>query len=285
MPKRVSPIRFIGWTVGGLVAGFIAYLIIASRIEPQYYSRAVVGWDEPAHPRFPISKTHARLIVRNLKPRLLETSETIRNNTHIRPLGGGEAEIIVLAKTPFDARDIAREAARLYRGLAHQKSIASSTAPIPDMPGEKDDRIQDISTLSDLLSEQTREHDFTGLTQLLTEAGKNSAPALALLADEDFSRRLTRFKELSSEVGMFGVPGEPFSLPPEILVEPQIAENSITSSMFGVIAFGCLVAGAGTGVAAGFLFGRVPISPDLPALEKPSLAQQKTPPTPDPAEW
>lgn len=285
MSRRISPLRFISWIVGGFVAGFAAYLIIAFQIEPRYYSRAVVEWDESAHPPLPISRAHARLIVRNLKPRLLESAESIRTNTHIRPLGGGETEIVVLARTPFDARDVALEAARLYRGIAHQKSIASFNAPIPDLPDEKDARMQDLSTLSTLLSEQAREHDFTGLLQLLTEAEKNSAPARALLADEDFGRRLTRFKEISAEIAMSGLPGEPFSIPPEILVEPQMAGNSVTSPILGVLALGCLVAGTGAGVAAAFLFGRVPASPDLPNAKKPSPVQKISPPSPDPAEW
>lgn len=278
--KRLHPGRFITWIICGALIGTVIGLIISQSQPKHFESTAVVadGFQETGETK--LSITHAKLIARNLGGSLLADPKSISENTKIQA-EDGKIRITARSTNRYDAREIAREASRLFRSIEHEQDLMLEPVEIHRLSEADRAGAEDGARIRTLLVSQASE---AGIQDFLTVPGlakEGSAPALALLANEDFGRRFNRYQEIAVPLGLEGVPGQPVTPHPPLLEEPQLAmtpadEKTSPATKYAIL--GGLVAG----IFGGLVFGRVPIKPPVSSAI-PTFPESPRPPATAPA--
>lgn len=259
-PKtRLKPTRFFIWMICGLLLGGVAGLTMRLLRPKHYESTAVVAGAFQESGETKLSPTHAKLIARNLGGSLLTDPKSIHENTFIRA-DDGKIRITVTSTNRYDAREIAREATRVFRSIEHEQDLTLEPVEIRRFTEEDQVVAEDGRRLRTLLVGQAADSGIEDFLAVPGLAKEGNASAQALLANEDFSRRFNRYQEIAIPLGLEGVPGQPTAPHVILLEEPQLAtrpaEEPVDRRIWYVIAGGLLF-----GLAGGLLFGRVPIKP------------------------
>lgn len=277
--KTFKLIRFVIWMMGGTLLGCTVALAIHLSRPKHFESTSVVagGFQETGETK--LSTTHAKLVARNLGGSLISDPQSIHDNTLIRA-EAGKVSITARSTNRYDAREIAREAARLFRSIEHEQDLTLDPVQIQRFSDEDRVEAQDGARIRNLLVGQAAE---VGIDDFLSVPGlskEGSAAALALLANEDFGRRFKRYQEIAVPLGLEGVPGQPITPHPALLEEPELARapapEPINRTVWKAIGGGFIA-----GILGGILFGRAPVKPLTPApAQAPAAARPEQSPLP-----
>jgi len=273
--KTLKPSRFLIWMICGILLGCVIGLTIRLSRPKLFESTAVVegGFQETGETK--LSPTHAKLVARNLGGSLLSDPQSIHEDTFIRAVDG-RVSITARSTNRYEAREIAREAAQLFRSIEHEQDLMLEPVEITRFSEADRAAAEDGARIRTLLASQASESgiaDFLGVPDLAKEG---SAPALALLANEDFSRRFSRYQEVAVPLGLEGVPGQPITPHAPQLEEPTLAVTPASEPVSRTVWYAVL-GGLAIGIVGGLLFGRVPVKALSPA-PAPSSPQPPYPP-------
>jgi len=211
----------IGYFVGAFTIGYMFY-----PKEHIYGSRAVVEAHDTPGRKVALAPVHAGWIVRNLyltdrwgcSPG--EALQRVQDGTKITATKQG-VEILVTNRFKEDARDIAEEAARLFRSMDREAELGAEKPVLP-LPSEEKEKISDeIHFLKFMLEKDADSAGIADFEKVETMASQGAAGAAKLLASEDFKRRWERYRELSKMIDE-GVEKEEAGQPPRLLVKPEV---------------------------------------------------------------
>lgn len=275
--KIFQPTRFFTWVACGTLLGCLVGLAIRVSQPKHFESTAVVagGFQETGETR--LSLTHAHLISRNLGGSLAIDPKKIHEGTFIRAVDG-KVSITTRSTDRYDAREIAREAARLFRSIEHEQDLMLDPVQILRFTDADRETAEDGSRLRNLLTTQASAAGIEDFLAVPGLAKEGNAKALALLADEDFSRRFNRYQEISVSLGLEGVPGHPITPHPQLLEEPQLAKAPADEPFLPAVWY-AIAGGAIAGIAGGLLFGHAPVK--KPVVSAPPQASPQPPRVPD----
>ena len=230
-----------------------------------------------------LSATHAALVLRNLflKPlpeAIRDQPDKLRQYVRIKAEKDG-TRITVDVPEIDENLDLARGIARIFRGIPYEREVAAN--PVEIRPFTKEDRqlAIDARKLKGLLHDQAARAGYVDFLQILPKAINGSLKAKEIAEDEDFSRRLQRYAELSVNLGLEGVPGKPLTSPPDVIFEPRRVEENrkpekgfVTSNL---IAVGCIFCG----LLGAWISGRKIRTPEdpSPSAETPAAASCRAP--------
>lgn len=273
--KTFKPTRFAVWMMGGTLLGCAVALAIHLSRPKHFESTSVVagGFQETGETK--LSTTHSKLIARNLGGSLVSDPQSIHENTFIHA-DDGRVSITARSTNRYDAREIAREAARLFRSIEHEQDLTLEPVQIQRFSDEDRVAAQDGARIRNLLVGQAAEAGIDDFLSVPSLSKEGSTPALALLANEDFTRRFNRYQEIAVPLGLEGVPGQPITPHPALLEEPELAlapaNEPVNRTVWKAIGGGFIA-----GILGGLLFGRSPVKPLNPAP-----AQASAVPRPEP---
>jgi len=273
--KTLQPARFATWLVCGILLGSVVGLSIHLSKPKHFESTAVVaeGFQETGETK--LSPTHAKLIARNLGGSLLTDPQSIHEGTLIKAVDG-KVRITVRSINRYDAREIAREAARLFRSIDHEQDLMLEPVEIHHLSDEDRVAAEDGTRLRALLATQASESGIADFLSVPGLAKEGSAPALALLANEDFSRRFNRYQEIAVPLGLEGVPGQPITPHAPLLEEPELAMTPASEPISPSVWY-AILGGLIAGLVGGVLFGRIPVKPPA-ASSFPTFPEPPRPP-------
>ncbi len=226
-------IRIACWMVGGIVLGAIAGEISDAMEKPpmkrpQAAEIMVAAGDKPGEEAL-LSDTHAAIVLRSfflhpLPDKIRDQPEKLVR--HVRILAEEDGTRITVNVPEIDEnRGLAREIARIYRGIAREKEVAAAPVEIPPF-SEGDRKLAiDARKLKGLLHDQAARAGYVDFLQILPKAVNGSAKAKAVVEDEDFSRRFSRYEELSVSLGLEGVPGAPLTSTPDVIFEARFVDE------------------------------------------------------------
>lgn len=262
--KSLQPGRFVIWLICGVLLGCVIGLTISLSKPKQFESTAVVSGSFQETGETKLSSTHANLIARNLGGSLLTDPKSIQENTFIQA-EDGTVRIRVRSTNRYDAREIAREAARLFRSIEHEQDLTLEPVEINRFSEADRTAAADGTRLRALLASQASESGIPDFLAVPGLAKEGSAPALALLADEDFKRRFNRYQEIAVPLGLEGVPGQAITPHAPLLEEPGLAVAAADKAP-GPAVWYAILGGLAVGIMGGLLFARGPIKPTVPSV-------------------
>ena len=257
--KRLHPARFVTWIICGALLGCVVGLAISLSRPKLFESTAVVAGGFQETGKTKLSITHAKLIARNLGGSLLADPKSISENTLVRA-EDGKVRITAKSINRYDAREIARETSRLFRSIEHEQDLMLEPVEIHRFSDADRAAAEDGARIRTLLVSQASEAGIPDFLTIPSLAKEGSAPALALLADEDFSRRFSRYQEIAVPLGLEGVPGQPVTPHPPLLEEPQLAMTPANEKTSPATKY-AILGGIAAGIIGGMVFGRLPIKP------------------------
>ncbi|WAC19487.1 hypothetical protein OVA24_19875 [Luteolibacter sp. SL250] len=251
-------IRIACWMVGGIALGAITGEITDSVKRPEVKRpRAaeilVAAGDRPGE-ETRLSSTHAAIVLRSfflhpLPDKIRDQPEKLIKHVRIQAEKDG-TRITVDVPEIDENRGLAREIARIYRGVAREKEVAAVPVDIPPFSPQDRKLAIDARKLKGLLHDQAARAGYVDFLQILPKAVNGSAKAKTVVEDEDFSRRFRRYEELSVSLGLEGVPGAPLTSAPDVIFEARFVDENREpekrNSKANLISMSCvLLAGAG----------------------------------------
>ncbi|RYD34460.1 MAG: hypothetical protein EOP87_09140 [Verrucomicrobiaceae bacterium] len=227
-------IRITCWMVGGIVLGAITGEISdalgkPSMKRPRAAEIMVAAGDKPGE-ETRLSKTHAAIVLRSfflhpLPDKIRDQPEKLMRHVRIRAEEDG-TRITVDVPEIDENRGLAREIARIYRGVSREKEVAAVPLDIPTFSPEDRKLAIDAGKLKGLLHDQAARAGYVDFLQILPKAVNGSAKAKAVVEDEDFSRRFRRYEELSVSLGLEGVPGAALTSAPDVIFEARFVDEN-----------------------------------------------------------
>jgi len=189
----------------------------------------VAAGDKPGEETL-LSKTHAAIVLRNFF--LHPLSDKIRDQPeklmrHVRIRAEEDGTLITVDVPEIDEnRGLAREIARIYRGVSREREVAAAPVDIPSFSPEDRKLAIDAGKLKGLLHGQAARAGYVDFLQILPKAVNGSAKAKAVVEDEDFSRRFRRYEELSVSLGLEGLPGAALTSAPDLIFEARFVDEN-----------------------------------------------------------
>ena len=277
------------WTLIGAVGGWMTVSVICYLNPLLYHSTAVVATSDVPGRELPLSPRRAAQISRLLELKLKlgkPESEIIdKLRRHVRFTSGqGRVEIQVDYTNKEDARDIALEAARLFRGLDEEATFTRRSADLPPM-GEKEERlVWDRDKVERLMKDELEAGgQGRSLDQAWRRVCDGDAAAKEVWQSESFQMHWKFHQDATARLI-----GEPVSAMLPMIEIPQMAKKA---SFLNVALF--VQVGLWSGTLIGLLVGirrsrSIPALPAEPqrAVQVPLPMPRPTPPVHSPEdEW
>ncbi len=268
------------WTIGlctllGAVCGLMTAAVICYFQPKIYRSRAVVMTAEKQEGEMPLSRLRAAQICRLLELEVKlgepesEIVEKLCRGVRIRAVSAG-VEITVENTNRLDARDIALEAARLFRGMKEESSLALKSEGLQSMGEMEKGWLSKRKTVEDLMRDESMEVGlgpyFDGVWPL---ALKGQPGAKALWESESFQLHWKFHDEVTMRLTH-----ETESARFPMIEMPQLADRPSSPNVELQLRLG-LLAGTLCGVFVGVRRSR-----NVPLIHKDSKSPDELAPTP-----
>lgn len=250
--REVAQLSTIGlYTLLGAVCGCMTAAVICYLQPKIFRSRAVIMTAEKQEGELPLSRSRAAQICRllELEEKLGETEseivEMLCRRVQLRAVSAG-VEITAESTNKEDARDIALEAARLFRGMKEESSLALKSEGLQSMDEEEKGWLSKRKAVEDLMRDESMEAGFgpyfDGVWPL---ALKGQLGAKALWESESFQLHW-KFHEEATRRLTQGTESARFPM----MVLPQISQRPSSPNVALYLQLG-LLAGTLCGALAG----------------------------------